>query len=287
MSGCETFTVCKIEAGRAILMSQEDYELIEFPSKLLPKNTKTVSIKIESKGEDNLNGKNETETLLKKIKEQFGVNGRAIERFKEEIESENFLKLSKLGSTAAIINWQRSFLEIFGKPVKIDTSIININCTCSLENKINSCYCEEYVDYVRKTLKYPINGINNCRINLPIDLRVSLLAKTSIGYFKSNEIILKSQKFDDLSGIFLLIDDLDGEKVKMITEMGGNVRRSFDPNDPITAVIVESFDSELFRIGIENNLPTISSSWIDALLSNKETTELPSFEDHLVKERKG
>ena len=37
------------------------------------------------------------------------------------------------------------------------------------------------------------------------------------------------------------------------------------------------------RVVIENNLPVVAGSWVEALLSSGE---LPEFENHLVKERK-
>ena len=271
----DVFTVCKVEAGRALLMSQDDFELIEVPAKLLPKDSKTVRINIQSRGNNN---STETEGLLGEIKACYGVGEREIERFKEEIGSDAFLTLSKLGCTAAIVNWSRPFHEIFKSSIKIDAAVVNIDCPCT---RREDCYCEGYVDYVRKGLKPPGNG-TRCRINLPIDLKVSLLAKTSVGYFKSNEITLKSCKFEDFSGVFL-VSDQETASMQVFREKGGTVGDVFDPAIPITAIIVESTDSELFRVGIENNLPVVAGSWVEALLSSGE---LPEFENHLVKERK-
>ena len=127
-------------------------------------------------------------------------------------------------------------------------------------------------------MKQPSNG-NSCRINLPIDMKVSLLVKTSVGYFKSNEITLKSGKFDDFSGVFV-VSDRESEQLELFAEQGGNVSRIFNSGDPITAIVVESFDSELMRIGIENNLPVVGMTWIENFLSSGE---MPPFEDHLIK----
>ena len=252
-------------------MSQEDFELIEFPAKLLPKDSNNVTITVQSRGTQNRPDQS-TEKLLEEIQQCYGVGERELERFKEEISNDSFLKISKLGATAATITWDRPFPEIFGNSIKIDATIMNIDCTCARED---NCYCEGYVDYVRKGLKLNFNS-NSCRINLPIDLKVSLLAKTSVGYFKSNEIVLKAGKFNDLSGVFV-VSDRDFE---LLREKGGHVSGTIDQSEPITAVVVESFESELFRSGIENNLPVVGVSWVESLLS---TGELPPFEAYLLK----
>lgn len=270
----DVFTVCKIEAGRAILMSQEDFELIEFPAKLIPKDSKTVRINIESRG--NCQSKEgETERMLGEITDCYEVRERDIERFKEEIGSETFLKVSKMGSTAAIINWDRSIPEIFGNPIKIEAAVLKIGCTCA---RNEGCYCEEYVDYVRKGLRMPANGATSCRIPLPIDLNLSLMVKTSVGYFECNEITLKSCKFEGFSGVFLVCDH-DSDTLEMFKEQGGHVSKTLNVCEPITAVVVGSFGSELFAQGIENNLPVVSVTWVEALLAGGE---LPRFEDHLL-----
>lgn len=279
MNSCDVFTVCKIEAGRAILMSQEDFEIIEFPAKLIPKEAKTVRINIENR---EMKGEN-TERMLNEIVDCYEINEREIERFREEIGSESFLQVSKMGSTAAIINWDRPFQEIFGYSVKIETAIIKISCTCNRNSERGGgggCYCEEYLDYVRKGLIMPIGG-TSCRISLPIDLKLSLLVKSSVGYFESNEVTLKSCKFEGFSGVFV-VSDLESETLEMFKEQGGHVTSNLNLADPVTAIVLGSFDSELFASGIENNLPVVSGTWIEALLANGE---LPRFEDHLLQNR--
>jgi hypothetical protein len=106
-----------------------------------------------------------TEMFLSSIKDCYGFEEGEIERFKEEIESENFSKLSKLGSKQRNFTWRRPFPEIFGNSIKIDATIIKMTCV-----REDNCYCGEDVDYVRKGLKQPKNG-KIVVINLPIDMK--------------------------------------------------------------------------------------------------------------------
>lgn len=278
----ECFSVCKIEAGRAVLLSQEDFELIEFPAKLLPKDYGKVKILVNSADDDEAaeNEKEESlKMLLKEVEVEFGVGEREIERIKEEIGMEGFLRIESLGSTATILCWQRPFSEIFDKSIKVDSVILSIESGKEPETGLY----DEFVDFVIKGQK----GINwtdtRCRINLPIDLKVALVVKSSVGCFKSNTIKLKTRKFDDFSGIFLLTDVTDQpstDRLEFIRDQGGYISRSYYPDQPITAVITDSFESDLFKVGIENNLPVVGSTWLEALVAARE---VPHFEDHLLK----
>lgn len=273
------FTICKIEAGRAILLSQEDdYELIEFPAKLLPKECeKVVRIQIEN-GDGNKNERNDLNEDLKisEVIKEFGVDGEMMERFKNEISSENFFKIESLGCTATILSWSRPFTFIFGPSILIENVIL----------KVSTEYSEDFADFVLKGQKGIQATDTKLRINLPVDLKVFLIVKTSVGCFKSNTLTLSCKKFEDFSGIFLVTDlqsDRTSENIvallEFIREQGGYISRQISQDQPITAVVTDSFDSQLFREGIENNLPVVSSTWLEALVS---TREIPHFEDHLI-----
>ena len=288
----DLFTVCKIEAGRAVLLSQSDFELIEFPAKLLPKDTAaditggTVQINICTIDH---NSTFKTGRLIEEIEKVFSVN---VENIKKELG--NVLKIENLGCTAAILSWTRPIHEIFGSAIQIDNIILDIaplkdkegeysnisdNCDCDDDD----LFLEDYVDFVIKGLK-PISKFDQmCRINLPINLTVKLIIKTSVGYFKTNSVPMKCKEFDGFAGIFVLtdlteVDDL--VRLEFVREQGGYINRKYSADQPITAVVTDSFDSELFKIGIYNNLPVVSSTWLVALVA---TMELPHFEDHLLK----
>jgi hypothetical protein len=277
----DCFSVCKIEAGRAVLLSQEDFELIEFPAKLLPKDYGKVKILVNSMGDEETEkeGENSLKMLLKEVEIEFGVSEKEIERIKEEIGKEGFLRIESLGSTAAILTWgdNRPFSKIFDKSIKVETIILTV------ESEEGADYYDEFVDFVIKGQRPIQVNDTKCRVNLPIDLKVALIVKSSVGYFRSNTLKLRKMKFDDFSGIFLLTDLTDQPNtdiLEFIRDQGGYISRSYNPDHPITAVITDSFESDLFKIGIDNNLPVVSSTWLEALVS---TRELPHFEDHLIK----
>lgn len=272
-----TFTVCKIEAGRAVLLSQEDFELIEFPAKMLPKDCGgVVKIQIEK-------GASEEKdiSLVSQVLDEFGVEWERVEGFKNEITSEGFLWIESLGCTAAILSWSRPFTTIFGPSVAIESVIMSVTCA--------SAYEEEYVDFVMKGQKPVGAGDSKLRVNLPVDLEVALVVRTSVGCFRSNVVRLSCKKFEDFSGVFLVTDlqsnDTDTDNstdtlLEFIREQGGYISRQFNADQPITAVVTDSFESPLFREGIESNLPVVGASWLEALVS---TREIPHFEDHLIK----
>jgi hypothetical protein len=278
----DCFSVCKIEAGRAVLLSQEDFELIEFPAKLLPKDYGKVKILVNSMGDEETEkeGENSLKMLLKEVEIEFGVSEKEIERIKEEIGKEGFLRIESLGSTAAILTWgdNRPFSKIFDKSIKVETIILTVE-----SEEEGADYYDEFVDFVIKGQRPIQVNDTKCRVNLPIDLKVALIVKSSVGYFRSNTLKLRKMKFDDFSGIFLLTDLTDQPNtdiLEFIRDQGGYISRSYNPDHPITAVITDSFESDLFKIGIDNNLPVVSSTWLEALVS---TRELPHFEDHLIK----
>jgi hypothetical protein len=278
----DCFSVCKIEAGRAVLLSQEDFELIEFPAKLLPKDYGKVKILVNSMEDEETEkeGENFLKMLLKEVEIEFGVSEKEIERIKEEIGMEGFLRIESLGSTAAILTWgdNRPFSKIFDKSIKVETIILTVE-----SEEEGADYYDEFVDFVIKGQRPIQVNDTKCRVNLPIDLKVALIVKSSVGYFRSNTLKLRKMKFDDFSGIFLLTDLTDQPNtdiLEFIRDQGGYISRSYNPDHPITAVITDSFESDLFKIGIDNNLPVVSSTWLEALVS---TRELPHFEDHLIK----
>lgn len=279
----ETFTICKIEAGRAVLLSTTDFELIEFPAKLLPFNYKTgheVSINVFN---EKSSGGRDFVKLMGEVYEDFGVSEVEIERIREEIggKGSSFLKLAALGSTAAIISWLRPVKAVLGPKITCHGIILNVEIDGG--NARMEDYEAECIDFVLKGQQRLITPEDvTCRINLPIDLRVSLMICSSVGCFRSNWISLSCRKFEDFSGIFLLTDLKDAaslDRLEFIREQGGYIARQFNSDQPITAVVTDSFDSECFHVGIENNLPVVGASWLAALIATKE---LPHFEDHLL-----
>lgn len=294
----ESFRVCKIEAGRATLISK-DFEVIEIPSKLLPNNNNDnsiVQINFTTDEEESKNYIQVGNKLIESIYEDYEITEGKISKIKEEIESKEFLRLEALGCTAAILNWKKSFKQIFGsgKIIKIesigieifDGRIENNEKLHSNSSNYSNDNIDEYVNYILKGLKGIQVDDFRCRINLPIgDLKVNLSVRTSVGTFKTNSINLKPKlvckKTNDLSGIFLVTDlPTDHPLLKQIREMGGYISRRICEDQPTTVVVTENFGSELFREGLEDNLPVVSVTWLDALVSENE---LPHFEDHLLK----
>ena len=296
----ENFRVCKIEAGRATLISK-DFEVIEIPSKLLPNHNNNdnsiVQINFSTDEEESNNYIQVGNKLIESIYDDYGITEGIISKIKDEIGSEEFLSIEALGCTAAILNWKKSFKQIFGsvKIIKIESIGIEIFDGRIIENdeklqnnssNYSNDNIDEYVNYILKGSKGIQDDDFRCRINLPIgDLKVNLSARTSIGTFKTNSIYLKPKmvckKTNDLSGIFLVTDlPTDHARLKQIREMGGYISRRICEDQPTTVVVTENFGSELFREGLEDNLPVVSVTWLDALVSENE---LPHFEDHLLK----
>lgn len=280
----ELFTVCKIEAGRAILLSQKDFELIEFPSKLLP-NTAiergTVKISVASEGDSRATAA-EAEIakmrLIEEVEEEFGVDEELIEGIRETVG--NCLRIENLGITAAILTWDQRICDTFGPKIRIENVILDLE---AMDDALED-YTRDFVNFAIKGLKGISPEDTKCRVNLPIDLKAKLIVKSSVGYFWSNSVELKCRKIEDFSVIFVLTDLTGPEatmnRLQFIREQGGYISRQYSPEHPITAVVTDSIGSTLFKIGIDNNLPVVDATWLEALVA---TMELPRFEDHLVK----
>lgn len=251
------FSVCKIEAGKAVLLS-DDFELMEFPAKLLPSNhAAEVKIKVES-----CPRRNDLSAALASIRNTFGVSTDDVTRLNECVKSEGFLKIEAIGCTCASISW-RDNLNSLLRSIRGGASVI----------------CEA-VDLVCLTTLQSIpiedgQAINRLRIdmNLSPELEVAVLFRTSIGAFWTRSLTLKRAELSetDYSGIILITDlPSSDERLQKVAKHGGRIAHmtiAINNYDCITAVVTNSPSSDLFAAATKASLPIVNYEWLDLLIT--------------------
>jgi hypothetical protein len=283
-----TFTICKIEAGKALLISEENYEMIEFPVKLL--QNKKVNERVQISVDECKKDESAIKSLVESVVQDYGISSVEVERLKEEISRSNeFLKIERLGSTAAILSWKRGISSVFGRAIVVHSIDLEVSsCASKATPEDNEKLLDEYVEFVLRGLERI--GLDDVmtRLPLPISLKCNLLIRTSAGSFRSNSIQVPQGQnihapMEDFSKLFLVTDlDSSDSRLTRIRELGGYIEREIKRDQPVTAVVFQQINNEnsgLFEEAIESNLPVVGVSWLESLLS---TNELPHFEDHLL-----
>lgn len=251
------FSVCKIEAGKAVLLS-EDFELLEFPAKLLPSShASEVKIKVES-----CPRRRDLSAALADIRNTFAVSSEDVARIKECINAEGFLRTEAVGCTCASISWRdnlNSLLRSIRGGASVLCEAVDLVCLTTLQS-------------------IPIEdgqAINRLRIdmNLSPELEVAVLFRTSIGAFWTRSLTLRRAEMSesDYSGI-TIITDLPSSDVRLqkIAKNGGKIAHTaiaINNYDCITAVVTSTPSSDLYSAASKASLPIVNYEWLDLLVT--------------------
>lgn len=265
-AGDGQFSVCKIEAGKAILLSEDDYELLEVPAKLIPHQSvgTSVCIRVEPYGSK----VNNISAALAAVKQEYSVSAEDTSQLKEAIGAEGFFKVDSIGCSCATLSWEKSLLSLL-EGIRGGRSVV----------------CEA-VDLVRLTTRESLPIVDGSSISqLRLDLswtgqvEVALLFRTSIGSFWTGSLsVCRAEPTEtDFSSVWLVTDlpASDG-RIKTVLERGGKISNSpssCNSIDCITAVVVDARQSELFEAAVKAALPAVNYEWLELLLA---TNRLPA-----------
>ena len=264
------FAVCKIEAGKAILLSEDNFELLEVPAMLIPSQHvgSNVRVRVEPVG-----SKVDLAGALSAIKSEYGVAAEDVARLKETIGADGFFKVDAVGCNCASLSWKSS-LHALLQGIRGGSSVL--------------CYA---VDLVRLTTResLPIedgNRVASLRLDLSWteQVEVALLFRTSIGSFWTQSLSISRADLSEqnFSHVWLVTDlPAADERIQKVLQRGGRVGHcaSLCNNvDCITAAVTNSPTSELFAVATKTSVPVVNCEWLELLVTlNRLPTNYSEF----------
>ncbi len=264
------FAVCKIEAGKAILLSEEDFELLEVPAKLIANQHigSNVQIRVEPVG-----SKVDLAGALAAVRSEFGVTTEDVSRLKEQIGADGFFSTAAIGCNCVTLSWKASFHSLL-QGIQGGSSVL--------------CYA---VDLVRLTTRESIPIDDGSRVDkLRLDLswteqvEVALLFRTSVGAFWTQSLtVTRGELSENNFASVWLITDLPAadERIQKVLQRGGKVGHSAsncNGVDCITAVVTNSPSSELFAAALKTAIPIVNYEWLELLVTlNRLPTAYTDF----------
>ena len=164
------FTIGKIDAGLAILLSPDNY-VVEFPSSILPTNVTVgsiVNVKIESNMQAEQRERQEFDNLQLEIYENY-----------IQTPLEPVLSIIRVGQTDALIGW---------KPLDYKAStLIRLDL---YKNQVLFKKCEN-------TGRFKVTGLD-----MNATYQFHLVMVTTAGSYKSNTIDVKTKTLEDLTSLY-------------------------------------------------------------------------------------
>ena len=164
------FTIGKIDAGLAVLLSPDNY-VVEFPSSILPTNVTVgsiVNVKIESNPQAEQRERQEFDNLQLEIYENY-----------IQTPLDPVLELIRVGQTDALIGW---------KPLDYKAStLIRLDI---YKNQVYYKSCEN-------TKRLKITGLD-----LNATYQFHMVMVTKAGNFRSNTLDIKTKTMEDLSSLY-------------------------------------------------------------------------------------
>ena len=164
------FTIGKIDAGLAILLSPDNY-VVEFPSSILPTNVTVgsiVNVKIESNMQAEQRERQEFDNLQLEIYENY-----------IQTPLEPVLAIIRVGQTDALIGW---------KPLDYKAStLIRLDL---YKNQVLFKKCEN-------NGRFKVTGLE-----MNATYQLHLVMVTTAGSYKSNTIDVKTKSMEDLSSLY-------------------------------------------------------------------------------------
>ncbi|KAG7663914.1 CHS5 [[Candida] subhashii] len=222
-----SLTVGKLDASLALLLTK-DHHLIEFPTILLPNGVRAGSI-VKIKCEQDLESEYKEAEQFQRIQDEI------LNTFATNLPKPPFLKIRNVTQTSCVLEWDQLDLG-----------------TSSLKNLIL------FKDGKKLgSIPQPLTNKTSKLSGLPIDqsFRFQLRLDTTAGTYLSNEIVVKTLKMTDLSGITVCLGD-------------------FTPNDQFTSVDIEE---TLKNMGA--NYPAQTEVRVDTthFLCTRENKQNPEF----------
>lgn len=248
------FSVCKVEAGKAILLSQDDdFELLEVPAKLISPASVGSNVRIRVEAAER---RVDLTAALNAVRREFGVGSADVAAIREEIGSESFFKVDSVGCNCALLKWRESLR--------------------SLLTRIKSVQCSG-VELVRLTTRESIpvqdgETISQLRLDLSWTdtVEVALLFRTSIGAFWTRSLTVNRLPIEpgNFSSVSLVTDlPLADARIQKALQRGAKVAHTFSSSACVTAVVCSETSVELMATGEALGIPVVNAEWLELLLT--------------------
>lgn len=293
-----SFTVCRVEAGRAVLLSQ-DFQVMELPASLLPVSMLPVSL-LSSPAEECGNrmvrvqvtdATDLQQTRLRTLAQHvaqldalFGIDATETQAIRQTIGADDFVRVERRGATAVTLTWRQAWDE---------------TCSRMAHGRI-LLHAVDVIDGPRGALgrlspspagrnSHDAAMRTSCRVNLPDGdaHELTLQFRTSAGVFVSRPVTAQTLPLSSTSyaSLFLLTDLAeDDARLQRVRVLGAVIldrttSMARVEAEPITAVVTDSLQSPLCETALHANLPVVGGSWLDALLAEHR---IPVYADHPV-----
>ncbi|KAJ2706360.1 hypothetical protein FB645_001632 [Coemansia sp. IMI 203386] len=242
------FTVGKLDAGMALLLT-EDYQLIEFPSVLLPKGVilgSVVNIDVCRDRETEKRQRNEFRELQEQILKDFGTNQ----------PKPPVIRVGHTTQTWVVIQWEP--LDVASAELKSlhlyrdgQRMMQQMPVTLDLANSIAA---------VKTT------GLD---VDHEYDFMVEM--RTSAGTFFSNTVTAKTHSLDNLSGICVCFGDCESQDEinnlkETLDRIGATYADSLSFN--VTHLVARYRSGSAFEDALKYNIPIVKPDWVLACEAN-------------------
>ncbi|KAJ1885751.1 hypothetical protein LPJ66_009970 [Kickxella alabastrina] len=242
------FTVGKLDAGMALLLT-EDYQLIEFPSVLLPRGVvlgSVVNIDVCRDRETEKRQRNDFRDLQDEILKAFGSN----------TPKPPHIRIGHTTQTWAVIEWD---------PLDL----------ASAELRSLHLYRDDQrmMQPMPQTLELAnsVAAVKSTGLDVDHSYDFKIEMRTSAGTFFSNTITVKTHALDNLSGIRVCFGDCDSQdEIDSLKETLARIGASYTDavSLDITHLVARYKTGPAYEAALRYNIPIVKPDWILACEAN-------------------
>lgn len=245
------FTVGKVEAGMAILLT-EDNHLIEFPSLLLPRGVVSgsiVSIQVERNAEEEKHRRAIFNSLQEEILAEFGTH----------LPQAPILKRRSVTQTSIILEWE---------PLVLHSA------------HLKSIHL--YKNNQRLSHQIPLSNTHFKLSGLDVDHEYEfyLQIKTSAGCYNSDKVVVRTHTLDNLTGVRVCFGNYEKtEEIESLREIISRIGASYSEEVDIdtTHLICRVPNGSNFEKASRWNVPIVKPDWLVACEINKKLQPALSY----------
>ncbi|KAK4519025.1 uncharacterized protein ATC70_009252 [Mucor velutinosus] len=239
------FTVGKLDAGMAILLT-EDHHLIEFPSLLLPKGVTSGSIV-------NIAVSRNIPEEERKMKEFWELQESILATFGQDEPEVPVVRVKNITQTSLILEWD---------PLLLHTAKLR-----SLDIYKNGTKLAQHVPSDTNFIK--LSGLD-----VDHEFEFHVVIKTTAGEYKSNKVIARTHKMENLTGIRVAFGTFE-EPEPAITELKDLLSKmgaswSDEVSVETTHLLAQLPGGANYDRAVQHSIPIVKPEWLVQCDRNKK-----------------